>query len=171
MGEVGPSYERGAAVEVPCLFRQARYVFFHDQEGEEEGKKEGAEGGKGEGKGEERVLHLAARGFLDAVWVFATEDETCRPGVILRHEAEELAGSGGVFVRAEVLLGVRDDPLTNLLASAIVRGVRGRGEPRTLILCLSVVKTGKALRTMAEKKRFLEEIKTEVQRLVTPVGE
>ncbi|CCW64343.1 unnamed protein product [Phytomonas sp. EM1] len=159
-----PSYGNVVSTTAPCKMRQSSYVFSHDEE----------EGGK---KLEKLTMHLSARGFLDAVWIFATEDENCCPGVILRHDAGLLAGSGGFFLDGEipslgceVLLGVRDDPLTNLLASKIVHSVRKYGEERPIILCLSVVKTGKRLRSMEEKKRFLEEVKVEVIRLVTGEG-
>ncbi|GET89295.1 hypothetical protein, conserved [Leishmania tarentolae] len=108
------------------------------------------------------VLHLSARCFVDYVLVFVTEEQTCAPGVLLRYDAPAL-GPGAFMYDEEtpsldvsVLLGLRDHPLTNLLASAIAHRIRRYGEARPLLMGLSVVQTAKTLSSSHIKKLFLD---------------
>ncbi|AYU79534.1 conserved hypothetical protein [Leishmania infantum JPCM5] len=108
------------------------------------------------------VLHLSVRCFVDYVLLFVTEEQTCAPGVLLRYDAPAI-GPGAFMYDDEtpsldfaVLLGLRDHPLTNLLASAIAHRIRRYGETRPLLMGLSVVQTAKKLNSSHAKKLFLD---------------
>lgn len=123
------------------------------------------------------TLHLSLQGFHDTLWVLVTEDENCAPGVVIRVEPEDLV-SRAVYYDAEVpavecavLLGLRDHPLTNLLASTLAHTMRKYGEQRPLLLCLSVVRTARHLHGPEEKKAFLSVVREQVMELAKGGGE
>ncbi|KAG5477596.1 hypothetical protein CUR178_05301 [Leishmania enriettii] len=108
------------------------------------------------------VLHLSIRYFVDYMLLFVTEAQTCAPGVIIRCDAPAV-GPGAFMYDGEtpsldfaVLLGLRDHPLTNLLASTIARRICRYGESRSLLMGLSVVQTAKKLSSSHAKKLFLD---------------
>lgn len=126
------------------------------------------------------LLHIHFQGFVDALWVLVTEDATCAPGVVLCNDGmpEELrAGTFFKFngetpsVECDILLGLRDHPLTNLVASTIAHAIRKFGEARALIMCLSVVQAGKTLKSTEDKKAFLMLIREAVMDLAQGGGE
>ncbi|KAG5502923.1 hypothetical protein JKF63_04696 [Porcisia hertigi] len=108
------------------------------------------------------VLHLSIRCFVDYLLLFVTEEETCAPGVLLRYDAPALGPAAFMYeeetpsLEFTVLLGLRDHPLTNLLASTIAHRIRRHGENRSLLMGLSVVQTAKKLRSGRAKKAFLD---------------
>lgn len=130
--------------------------------------------------GEPVLLHISFQGFVDALWILVTEDSTCAPGVVMYHDGtpEELR-AGTLFrfngetpsVECDVLLGMRDHPLTNLVASTIAHSVRGFGEVRALVMCISVARTAKELQTTEEKKALLTLVKETVMELAKGGGE
>ncbi|CAJ1026566.1 hypothetical protein, conserved [Leishmania lindenbergi] len=108
------------------------------------------------------VLHLSIRGFVDYLLLFVTEAQTCAPGVLLRYDAPAVGPSAFMYddetpsLDFTVLLGLRDHPLTNLLASTIAHRIRRYGETRPLLMGLSVVETAKELSSGRAKKLFLD---------------
>ncbi|CBZ27763.1 conserved hypothetical protein [Leishmania mexicana MHOM/GT/2001/U1103] len=108
------------------------------------------------------VLHLSVRCFVDYVLLFVTEEQTCAPGVLLRYDAPAIGPAAFMYddetpsLDFAVLLGLRDHPLTNLLASAIAHRIRRYGETRPLLMGLSVVQTAKKLNSSHAKKLFLD---------------
>lgn len=120
---------------------------------------------------QELTLHLSIRCFVDYILLFVTEDATCAPGVVLRYDAP-LLGPGAFMYEGEtpsldvtVLLGLRDHPLTNMLASSIAHHIRRYGESRPLLMGLSVVQTAKKLLNAAAKKEFLAFIASQLLEL------
>ncbi|KPI90007.1 hypothetical protein ABL78_0867 [Leptomonas seymouri] len=110
---------------------------------------------------ENMTLHLSVRCFVDYVLLFVTEDETCAPGVVLRYDTP-VVGPGAFMYDGEtpsldftVLLGLRDHPLTNMLASSIAHRIRRYGELRPLLMGLSVVQSAKKLTNASTRKEFL----------------
>ncbi|KPA79701.1 hypothetical protein ABB37_05471 [Leptomonas pyrrhocoris] len=117
------------------------------------------------------TLHLTVRCFTDYILVFVTEDETCAPGVVLRYDAPA-PGPGAFMYEGEtpsldvtVLLGLRDHPLTNMLASSIAHRIRRYGEARPLLMGLSVVQSSKKLPNAAAKKEFLSFVASQLLEL------
>ncbi|KAG8347943.1 hypothetical protein TRVL_01226 [Trypanosoma vivax] len=111
------------------------------------------------------VLHVSQQCFSDYIWILVTEDDTCMPGVVLRFDPTEegpCAVGGGVGTLpsfpCEHLLGVRDHPLTNVLAGALAHSISKEGERRPLLLCISITKTAERLKDAAERLGFVREI-------------
>lgn len=113
-------------------------------------------------------IHISLRCCLDCIWVLVTEDETCAPGVILRYDPTEAAGRAHFFEgelpspECTVLLGMRDHPLTNVLASTLAYAIQKHGDNRSLLLCLSVLQTAKRMQYPEERKKFVSLVKDSV---------
>lgn len=125
------------------------------------------------------VVHVSFQGFLDALWVLVTEDGTCAPGVVMCCDGMPEHGlTGAVFkyngetpaVECEALLGMRDHPLTNLVASTVAHVVRQFGEARALVMCLSVSRTATALKGTEDKRSFLTLVREAVMELAKGGG-
>ncbi|KAG5477065.1 hypothetical protein LSCM1_05405 [Leishmania martiniquensis] len=108
------------------------------------------------------VLHVSIRCFVDYLLIFVTEEQTCAPGVLIRYDAPAV-GPGAFMYNGDtpslefaVLLGLRDHPLTNLLASTIAHRMRRYGEARSLLMGLSVVQTAKKLSSIRARRLFLD---------------
>lgn len=120
---------------------------------------------------DELTIHLSIRCFTDYILLFVTEDQTCAPGVVLRYDAPVLGPSAFMYegetpsLDFAVLLGLRDHPLTNMLASSIAHRIRRYGEPRPLLMGLSVVKTAKKLSSPTAKKEFLQFVASQLLEL------
>jgi hypothetical protein len=115
-------------------------------------------------------LHLTVQMFSDLVWLCVTEDEpSVKPGAVLMGEcsrsslgaplsAASSSLSSSPFVECDVLLGVRDDPLTLILGRSLTAMVTSLGETPHVLLALSVVRAGRALQTSEAKTRFLQQV-------------
>ncbi|KEG07714.1 hypothetical protein DQ04_09011030 [Trypanosoma grayi] len=127
----------------------------------------------GDGDGSS-LLHVSQQCFADYIWVLVTEDDTCAPGVVLRYDPQE-AGPSSSWESAdalpstpcECLLGLRDHPLTNVLAGAIAYTIQREGERRPLLLCISVTKTSKRLQSAADRMAFVREVRDKLMSLAT----
>ncbi|RNF12674.1 hypothetical protein TraAM80_00219 [Trypanosoma rangeli] len=119
-------------------------------------------------------VHVSQQCFSDHVWVLITEDDTCVPGVVLRHDSHEMGLSASwenpnalPSTPCECLLGMRDHPLTNIVAGVIAHAIRAEGEQRPLLLCISLTKTAKRLENAVERKAFLRKVRDDVLALAT----
>ncbi|KAH9599563.1 hypothetical protein LSM04_006337 [Trypanosoma melophagium] len=125
------------------------------------------------------IIHLSQQCFSDCVWILITEDDTCTPGVVLRSDPLESGPlntnsnnnwAGDKTMPAtpcECLLGMRDHPLTNVLASATAGIIQQQGERRPILMCISVTKTAKRLESAADRMAFVRTVKDEVMKLAT----
>lgn len=124
-----------------------------------------------DGEAPSLTLHLSLRCFADYILLFVTEDATCAPGVVLRYDTPAQGPAAFMYdgetpsLDVTVLLGMRDHPLTNMLASSIAHRVRRYGEARPLLMGLSVVQTAKQLRSGMSKKAFLHLVSSAVMEL------
>ncbi|ORC89624.1 uncharacterized protein TM35_000111580 [Trypanosoma theileri] len=127
---------------------------------------------------EKSLLHLSQQCFADCVWILLTEDDSCTPGVVLRsdpHESGPVSGGNSRWAGeasmpatpCECLLGLRDHPLTNVLASAVAGAIQQQGERRPVLMCISVGKTARRLQTAADRMAFVRAVKDEVLMLAT----
>lgn len=120
------------------------------------------------------TTHLIVQRFVDYVWVILTEDENCVPGVILRYDVPPISTSVFMYnkelptVECEVLLGVRDHALTNVLARALAHmlGECGViGENRSLLMCINVMRTAARLTDSPMRIDYVNSVKKETLRL------
>ncbi|KAG5477329.1 hypothetical protein LSCM4_04547 [Leishmania orientalis] len=162
------------AVELQPAMRQRTIIFCFPDSGSVSSTSavEAAEVADDDADGSIRVvLHVSVRCFVDYMLLFVTEAQTCAPGVIIRYDAPAV-GPGAFMYDGEtpsldfaVLLGLRDHPLTNLLASTIAHRIRLYGESRSLLMGLSVVQTAKKLSSGHAKKLFLDYVSSNLLEL------
>ena len=120
------------------------------------------------------TIHLLAQVFADYVWICVTEEDAAvKPGVVLLGESPRTAlgstlatPSNEQLVDCDVLLGVRDDPLTLILSRSLTAMVGSLGESRQVLLAVSVAKTGKVLQTVQAKAGFLREVVAHARKLL-----
>ncbi|RNF23298.1 uncharacterized protein Tco025E_02825 [Trypanosoma conorhini] len=119
-------------------------------------------------------VHVSLQCFSDCVWVLVTEDDSCVPGVVLRHDPREVGLSANwenpnalPATPCECLLGMRDHPLTNVVAGVVAHGIRAEGEQRPLLLCISLTKTAKRLGNAAERTAFVRKVRDDAMALAT----
>nr|CCC89681.1 conserved hypothetical protein [Trypanosoma congolense IL3000] len=127
---------------------------------------------------EPSTIHISQQFFSDYIWILVTEDDTCIPGVVLRFDPREVgpcASYGDVnslpSLPCECLLGIRDHPLTNAIASSVSHALQREGEQRPLLLCISVTKTAKRLKQSEERIAFVREVKNKVMMLARGEGD
>lgn len=117
------------------------------------------------------LLHLSIRCFADHIFLSITEDTPCAPGTLLHYTAPPTGPVAFLYdgetpsVHCTTLLGMRDHPLTNLLASAVAVTIQRCGETRPLLMCLNVREAAKQLRSSDERRRFLDAVKANVLEL------
>ncbi|KAF8282492.1 hypothetical protein TcG_03652 [Trypanosoma cruzi] len=130
--------------------------------------------GNGEPSSSLSCVHVSQQCFSDCVWVLVTEDDTCAPGVVLRHDPHEMwleshweNPNALPSTPCECLLGMRDHPLTNVVAGVIAHAIHSDGEQRPLLLCISLTKTAKRLENSTERMAFVRRVRDEVMLLAT----
>lgn len=131
---------------------------------------------EGEGGGVTLCVRLSVQFFLDYMWVLVTEldregSAEASPGVVLRFDPGRGTHTRFLFngetptLECTVLMGMRDHPLTNLVASTLGHAVKKFGEERSMLMCVSVARTAKALRTVEQRRRFLNGVRAHVMAL------
>ncbi|CAD2217387.1 hypothetical protein AGDE_13557 [Angomonas deanei] len=88
------------------------------------------------------LVHLSLQVFRDYVWVLLTEDANNAPGTIVRYDDPACGPLAYTYegenrlntVECVELLGLRDNPLTQLSSRVVMNTVRRTGDTRPVLL-------------------------------------